>query len=94
MVAAEACQESGGPVLALEGFGQRSAASGRGLVDAAARTGGRRRVRAGANQSEAGEFLDRVVDLRPGDAGPVAHLTPFQFEVRLVAVHRALGQQA
>jgi hypothetical protein len=82
------------PVAALERVRERRGAGRRRRVDAPFGPC-RRRIGLGlTNEAEARELLQRVVDLRPRHRGPVLHLPPFELRPHLVAVHRALGEQA
>src|SRR2546422_7470386 len=82
------------PLLALESFGQRRPPAGRRGKHGSLGTRGRIVRFRGADEAAANQFLKRVIDLWAGDSRPVAHFAAFQFEIGLVAVHRALGEQA
>src|SRR5713101_7429026 len=84
----------GSPILALESFGQsRPAADRRGKHGSLGTRSRIVRFRS-ANEAAANQFIERVIDLWAGDSRPVAHFAAFQFEIGLIAVHRALGEQA
>jgi len=87
--------ELGGPIETLEGVGESVAAGGSGCEDATlgAVIAGSLRVK-GVDKAKPGELVERVIDLRPGDAGPVADLAELKQGVGLITVHGLLGQEA
>ncbi len=48
----------------------------------------------GVDQSQPGQLFQRVIDLRPGNSGPIPDLATLQFLIRLIAVHGPFRQQA
>lgn len=86
----------GGPPGAFECAGEGAAAARSGGVDAGRRAARRAQIgsrRHDVNQPEARQFFQRIVNLRAGDAGPIADLAAFEFEIGLIAVHGLFGEE-
>ena len=81
------------PVFAFECVAESVSAFGGGLENAAVGAGSGIFGFAGANQSDGRQLFERVVNLRARDCRPFANVPPLQFEIDLIAVHRALGDQ-
>src|SRR5215472_235274 len=82
------------PFLSLERIGQRLAALLRGFKRRPLRPSLTCLAFRRPNHSDARQFLQRVVHVRPRNRRPVANFPPLQFQVCLVAVHRPLREQA
>src|SRR5258708_2849603 len=81
------------PFLALQCIGERRAPLGCSRKGASFGADYRLLALGRSDQSEPRQFLERIVHLRPRNAGPMANLAAFQLLIRFVAVHGSLGQE-
>jgi hypothetical protein len=82
-----------GPFAGFESAGKSRAPSGADSENTAIRTCSVAFLSSGANEAQAREFAQRVINLRTGYSGPGAHFAALKLEIGLIAVHGTFNEQ-